>query len=143
MSTSDKRPLIVYFTGILYGLLYTVGGHLGVQSEDKNQLLSPAVVEGLVLTVFMPLALQLYRMATFRYVIEPLKARGIGIHFSRYEIYSYAVFAAGFGFVAGITPVLAFTYALTAILMLIQIGMLLTGRSHRVVFDLLYDLRVN
>jgi spermidine synthase len=125
MSASEKSSRPVYFTGIAYGLLYAAGGYLYGMPADGGRQVASAVVEGLLLAVFMPFALQLYRTAAYRFVVDPLAAREIGGRFRRHETWTYAVYAPALGYPLGIAPAMAYTYALTALLILVHIGLLL------------------
>lgn len=119
MSRTPNSKFLIYFVGALYGVFYAIGGYLNDKPASID-ILPLSFLEGMVATVFMPLALDLYRRITCKYLIEPLAQKGIGINYLRLEPYSYAVFLLSAGFMFGIQPNFATTIALWSLLIFIQ-----------------------
>jgi spermidine synthase len=119
MSSSNKTEFFISIIGILYGLAYLAGIYLN-DNHTEGGVFSVQFKVGLLLTIIMPMALHVYRRRSHEIILAPLNKVGIAGRFSRYEPYTYLVFLLSVGFLAGIKPSFAFTFAVWLLLILIQ-----------------------
>lgn len=104
------------FFGLIYGLLYTI-------SHLPPDFLTYPPIEGIAVTILLPLSLRLYQRFVWERVFKASQADPFAQRFYRCEPYTYAVFMLGIAFLLGVMPSIALTFAIWILFLIVQVGL--------------------
>lgn len=121
----ELRVSIGIASGILYGIAYTYCAYLDAASTPSS--ISTKVLEGLLVTIFLPIFLHIYKRLINEKVFPALIGANSPQCYRRLESVTYSVWLAAGGFFSGIAPSIPLTLALGMVFLIGQ--MLVLGIS--------------